>query len=55
MSYDIYDKKQLKLESKEVVCPECRKISFYGDWERVKDGKDWGLQCPVCKAICDEE
>jgi len=49
------DKKQLEGELSERQCPECLQITYYGYWERVKDGKNWGIQCPVCKAICDTE
>ena len=46
------NKKQLEGELSERQCPECLQITYYGYWERVKDGKNWGIQCPVCKTIC---
>ncbi len=48
MSYEKSDKKQLEGELREVVCPECGLTSYRGDWMYVKDGNDWGLQCPKC-------
>lgn len=49
------EKKQLEKELTEMECPECLGISFYGDWKYVKDGKDYGLQCPKCGIVCDVE
>lgn len=55
------DKKQLKKELSERQCPECLKISYYGDWEYVKPKKghilygDGAMKCPKCGAVCDVE
>ena len=60
MSYEQSDKKQLEAESREVMCVECLKISFYGDWEFVNPrvegtSRVGGLRCPKCGFIHDLE
>jgi len=49
------EKKQLKAESTEVQCPECKKISYQDDWEYINTRAVQGVKCPACGAICDVE